>query len=326
MQRNKIVDNILNKAFRRAKENANSIQDETNKINLAKKRELVRIETVKNIVTSEIDKLLIKIPKEKDLQEFYRSLLDIMFEWKNIKKSITRIKYVKRFVLDFYKRYKNSIKITKDTARMSQLRKEFYGRVASFLRRNSNHFELLFNVYKAYESLPKFKAYPTVVIAGLPNVGKSTLLKKLTGSEPSIQPYPFTTKDIMVGYINTPYFKIQVIDTPGMLDRPFDTMNPIEKKAVLAIKYLAHLIIYVIDITETCGFTIKEQLDLLKNIEKEFDTEIWVYFSKTDLFEKDHWKVINKITKEINKKYFLSHEDLKSSIISYMKKRKELYL
>ena len=323
---NKIVNDILDKAFRRAKENANAIQGEKDKIKLAKRRELVRLETVKNIVISDINKLLIKIPKEKDLQAFYRELLDIMFGWRNIRKSITRVRYIRTFINDLYERYKNSIKITRDPIKMSQLRKEFYGRVASFLKRNSKHFKLLFEVYKAFESFSKLKAYPTIVIAGLPNVGKSTLLKKLTGSEPDIQPYPFTTKDIMIGYIDTPYFKIQVIDTPGMLDRSFDTMNPIEKRAVLAIKHLAHLIVYVIDITETCGFTIKEQLDLLKNIEREFNTEIWIYFSKADLFEKDHWKIFNNLTKNINKKYFLDHKELKSSIIDYIKKRKDLYL
>ena len=68
----------------------------------------------------------------------------------------------------------------------------------------------------------------TVVIAGFPNVGKSTVLRRLTGAKPKVAEYPFTTKGIQIGYLETKWNKIQVIDTPGLLDRPIDQMNNIE--------------------------------------------------------------------------------------------------
>jgi nucleolar GTP-binding protein len=141
---------------------------------------------------------------------------------------------------------------------------------------------------------------------------------------PKIEPYPFTTKDIMLGYIHTPYFSIQLIDTPGMLDRPFDTMNPIEKKAVLAIRHLANLIIYVIDLTETCGYSVEEQLRLLEQIDKTFNIEKWIYFSKTDLFTENEWKKLQEL--KIDKKYFTDGGKLRQELIEYIKKRKDLYV
>jgi len=323
---NNIVDDILDKAFRRAKENAKSISNVKNKIIKVRKREIVRLETVKNIVLSELDKLLLRIPKEYSLSKYYKELLDIVFGLKKIRKSVIRIKFIKKFISELFFKYKNSIKITKDVKKMKELRKEFYGRVASFLKRNKEYINFLFEVYRYYQKLPKFKAYPTVIIAGLPNVGKSTLLKKLTGSEPKIEPYPFTTKEIMLGYINIPYFSIQVVDTPGLLDRPFDEMNVIEKKAILAIRHLANLIIYVIDITETCGFSIKEQINLLNQIKKEFNIDIWIYFSKSDLFSEDDYKKVKELGEKLNLKYFLDSEELKKELIEYVKSKKELYL
>ncbi len=319
-----LPDRILDKAFRRAEQNARSIKD-LNKIIQAKKRELVRIETVKNIVVSEIDKLIIKIPKERELQSFYRELLEISFEWKEIKRALIRLKFVRKFVIDLYTKYKNSIKISRDFQKMKALRKEYYGRVASLLKRNRIYFDLLNEVMEFYKKVPNIKACPTVVIAGYPNVGKSTLLYKLTGSKPDIQPYPFTTKDIMLGYIKTPYFNIQLIDTPGILDRPLEEMNKIEKKAVLAIRNLPHLIIYVIDATESCGYDIESQIKLLNQIERNFKKDVWIYLSKTDLFEKEDVKRVEKV-KTLGKPVYNEVKKLRDDLINYFKKRKELYL
>ncbi len=41
----------------------------------------------------------------------------------------------------------------------------------------------------------------TIVIAGFPNVGKSTLLNQISGADPQIANYPFTTKGIQIGHV-----------------------------------------------------------------------------------------------------------------------------
>lgn len=40
----------------------------------------------------------------------------------------------------------------------------------------------------------------SIVIAGFPNVGKSTLLTHITDAEPQVANYPFTTKGIQIGH------------------------------------------------------------------------------------------------------------------------------
>jgi len=40
----------------------------------------------------------------------------------------------------------------------------------------------------------------TVVVAGYPNVGKSSFIRLVSTAEPEIAAYPFTTKGVIVGH------------------------------------------------------------------------------------------------------------------------------
>ena len=77
--------------------------------------------------------------------------------------------------------------------------------------------------------------------------------------------------------------KIQFADTPGALDRPMGKMNLIERQAFLVLKHIAEKIFFIIDPSETCGYTIDAQLNLLHNIEKKFDLPLVVILNKCDI-------------------------------------------
>ena len=126
----------------------------------------------------------------------------------------------------------------------------------------------------------------TIVIAGFPNVGKSTLLRQITGADPQVANYPFTTKGIQIGHTERHWKSIQIIDTPGLLDRPVLDMNDIEMNAIVALEHLADAILFIFDASETCGFHLENQYNLLKQIEKIFSEIPVVYlFNKMDLIE-----------------------------------------
>ncbi len=323
-RRESIVEKIIDKAFRRAKQ-AQLGDIPRDKIQLAKKRELKRVETVKNVVQGEIDRLLSLVPDERTMHDFYKDLMNLLVGLRDIKKARIRLNYIKSFLNDLYIKYRNSIRITRDPKKMAELRREFYGRVASLLRRNKKHFDILFDASNTFRKLPVVKPYPTAVISGLPNVGKSTLLRKLTGSEPEVQPYPFTTKDLMLGYVETPYFTIQFIDTPGMLDRPFEEMNEIEKRALLALKHLANVIVYVFDLTERCGYTIEQQKKMMDQIKRSFRKTMFIYLSKTDLFDEKEKKLAEEFKTKFNRVYD-DHQKLLQDLIEFIKKKPEWYV
>jgi small GTP-binding protein domain len=314
----KFVEELLSSAFKRAKNNGNQFYD-------IKERNIVKLQTIYQYIDDKLEKIYndIFLPENK----FYKELYKLLFTDINIKKLRERIKYIRKIIKQVYLKYKNDIKLTKDKKLIERYRREFYGRISSILRRNW----IIFKYYNIYlnrrRKIPNIKNLPTVVISGLPNVGKSTLLKNLTGSNVKIEPYPFTTKDLMIGYIKTPYFDIQVIDTPGILDRPIEEMNEIEKKSILALNYLANLIIYIFDLTETCGYSIEEQENLLNNIKKIFNKEIILYFSKKDLFTEREEKILNEFIKKYNNmNIFYDYNKLKEFLISYIKNKKEWYI
>ena len=51
---------------------------------------------------------------------------------------------------------------------------------------------------------------------------------QVTRAEVEVQPYAFTTKSLFVGHMDYRYLRWQVIDTPGILDRPLEERNTIE--------------------------------------------------------------------------------------------------
>jgi ribosome-interacting GTPase 1 len=60
------------------------------------------------------------------------------------------------------------------------------------------------------------------IILGGPNVGKSTLLARLTRATPEIAPYPFTTREPQPGMMPWEDIMVQLIDTPPITADVFD--------------------------------------------------------------------------------------------------------
>ena len=100
----------------------------------------------------------------------------------------------------------------------------------------------------------------TVIVAGYPNVGKSSFMNKVTRANVEVQPYAFTTKSLYVGHMDHKYMRWQVIDTPGVLDKPLEERNTIEMQSITALAHLHCCVLYMVDISEQCGFSIAEQV------------------------------------------------------------------
>jgi nucleolar GTP-binding protein len=130
--------------------------------------------------------------------------------------------------------------------RMAHLQKrEFLGRLKSFLARLEKPLETLHHTREVLRRIPDPTIGFTVCLAGYPNAGKSTLLNKLTGAKAQVANYAFTTKALNYGTMEIRFHPVQIVDTPGTLNRA--TANAIEKQALLALKHLAKAIVFVYD-------------------------------------------------------------------------------
>ena len=100
----------------------------------------------------------------------------------------------------------------------------------------------------------------TLLICGYPNVGKSSFINKVTRADVDVQPYAFTTKSLFVGHLDYKYLRWQVIDTPGILDHPLEEMNTIEMQSITALAHLKSCVLYFMDLSEQCGYTVEAQV------------------------------------------------------------------
>ena len=64
--------------------------------------------------------------------------------------------------------------------------------------------------------------------------------------------------------------RVQVIDTPGILDHPLEERNTIEMQAITALAHLRACVMYFVDPSEECGHTLEQQLSLFENIKPLF--------------------------------------------------------
>jgi nucleolar GTP-binding protein len=288
-----IVDKekLINFAFSQASLRVEKSVFSGNRVEKAKKKEIMRIKTVGKIVSRELFSVVKSFPDLEKIPEIYKNLLNVFVSASTLKDALARISWASKKILELQKLYVKKLKGVRTSNDARNLRKEFYGRVSSILKKLKKELSLISEL-KDLKKLPDFEEVPTAIICGLPNVGKSSLLWKLTGSKPKIREYPFTTKGLMLGYIENKK-RIQLIDTPGLLDRPIEKRNKIEKQALVALKHFAHLIIYVFDPSETSA-SLKSQENLFHEIKEFFKKPIIVVANKIDIAIEKNMKKLEK--------------------------------
>ena len=87
----------------------------------------------------------------------------------------------------------------------------------------------------------------TVAIIGLPSVGKSTLLNKITNAESKTAAYAFTTLKCIPGIMEYNNTKIQMLDLPGIIEGAKDGRG--RGREVIAVARNADLILVLIEAT-----------------------------------------------------------------------------
>lgn len=110
---------------------------------------------------------------------------------------------------------------------------------------------------------------PIVAVVGRPNVGKSTIFNKLTGTKVSIvEDTPGVTRDRIFGQVEWLNKYFTIIDTGGIEPKSDDIIvSQMRNQAMLAID-MAHVILFVVDGKSGLTAADKEVADILRKTKK----------------------------------------------------------
>ena len=149
----------------------------------------------------------------------------------------------------------------------------------------------------------KLKLIADIGMVGLPNVGKSSLLSKLSNAKPKISNYAFTTLKPQLGILRKNFHDLVIADLPGLIEGASEGIG-------LGHKFLSHVERCRI-ILHVCDLSLDEE-SIFKNynmIKKELkkygikDKVEFLIFNKSDLVSE------NKI-KNIRKKLFTKYKNI----------------
>ncbi|CAK9291231.1 unnamed protein product [Gordionus sp. m RMFG-2023] len=169
--------------------------------------------------------------------------------------------------------------------------------MATLMRGQKEGLEYLESVRQHMSRLPNIDPnQPSILISGFPNVGKSSFMNRITRADVEVQPYAFTTKSLYVGHTDHNYLKWQVIDTPGILDKPLEQRNTIEMQAITALAHIKAIVLYFLDVSETCGYSLQDQVALYANIQPLFiNKPIMIIANKVDIKGLDELSEENRL-------------------------------
>lgn len=140
-----------------------------------------------------------------------------------------------------------------------------------------------------------------VGLLGLPNAGKSTLIRAVSAAKPKVADYPFTTLVPNLGVVRVEEHRSFVIaDIPGLIEGAAEG-------AGLGIQFLKHLercrlLLHVIDVLPADGSDPAENaLTIIQELEKYSEKLAakprWLVFNKLDLLLEDELEeVIDNVT------------------------------
>lgn len=284
---------LLDIAFKRSMRSSAQVSKNAPILIKAKKKESKRIIVAAEELINRILKIIKMVPIIDDLPDFYKELASILVNIDELKLTLGKLNGILPVLSHIEKEHLSKLKKIEAPKEGDQIRRAAFGRISSIIDKQNKNLEYLNEIRGRLREIPSIDyTMPCIVVAGYPNVGKSSIVKNIsTNKKIEVKEYPFTTKKLNMGHLEIKRkfdsINIQCLDTPGILDRPMVKRNNIELQAILALRLISDLILFVFDPTPASGYSVESQIELFNEIKKNFSKDgqikIIIVFNKMDL-------------------------------------------
>ena len=290
-------DEVLDKAFSRARKAADRV-DDYNRVFRTRKQLTRMIQTAADIIDTLFRETVQTWPSLDHSPQFDLAMIEACVGTDDYRHHLSMLQWGGTQVLRIANQNTRKIVRTAQIELMHEARREAYGRIGSILGRVGPSLKWLNEARETLKALPQIETLlPCIVVCGAPNVGKSAFISALSSGNMEVNHYPFTTKQIHVGHFTHRRLVHQLVDTPGLLDRPMSRRNAIEQQAIAALENIGSLVLFLLDTSEACGTPLEEQLNLLEDVDRLLPgTDMLVVTSKADLLSPrpEGWDVVQQ--------------------------------
>ncbi|WP_225332890.1 NOG1 family protein [Halomicrobium urmianum] len=262
------------------------------------------LQTAANIVSDNLENAVTAWPDIDTLHPFYVELADAIVTSNvegeggvdALRQHLSEVTWASRKAKEIESEYQGRLRGDADTAR--KLRKQAFARIADVVEEIEDDLAGVAEARDALRDLPDIRPdEPAIVVAGYPNVGKSSFVNAVTNARGDTASYPFTTTQIDVGHVERDHITYQLVDTPGLLDRRPEERNDIESQAVSALEHLADAVLVLVDASGECGYPLEVQLELRDDVVDRFDVPVLTVCNKSDRstdVEADHYMSVTE--------------------------------
>ncbi|EOA39232.1 hypothetical protein CARUB_v10012210mg [Capsella rubella] len=248
-----LVDIVLSRTQRQTK----TVVHKGDKISNLRSFYMMKVKFTQSNFNEKLSAIIDEFPRLKEIHPFYDDLLHVLYNKDHYKLALGQVNTARNKISQIATDYVKLVKYGDTLYRCKCLKVAALGRMCT-------------------------------VIKGIgPSLGyleQSSFMNKVTRADVDVQPYAFTTKSLFLGHTDYKCLRYQVIDTPGLLDRDIEDRNIIEMCSITALAHLRAAVLFFLDISGSCGYTIAQQASLFHNIKSALKNKpLVIVCNKTDL-------------------------------------------